>query len=390
MKPYVKNLILFVLMAAVLILIGASAISSLTELELSKSTYTRTTFDFHIAAPSVAQAEAIAADGATESIFPYYAYKKAFSRDKITLMVSDKMEAMGASVLTDGTLIEGAPDEGGAMLDSTAADALGVEVGDSISFTLLGTRFTLPVSAIYLPSTLAIMEDGIVLVAASDAILSTGAPTSYGGAFIVSRDKNATAAYLSDYVGEGNVALTYEQYVSLNCGTKLPNQTEDEYVAECEAKYSEYRNEALASAKKGGGQVVDKLEAYSLLQSKVLTREKALASLTTLTMIGAFLVFSAICIIFTVSGAENDRIRRDNGVAATRMALEYSAVSAMTAILTSVAVLTALLLIAAGGYFLSDAIPLILKLAIPTAATVILTAAASFIYVKQLYKSSVS
>ncbi len=42
------------------------------------------------------------------------------------------------------------------------------KVGDTVSFTLLGKKVTKTVAAIYLPSTLAIMEKGIVAVSLSD------------------------------------------------------------------------------------------------------------------------------------------------------------------------------------------------------------------------------
>ena len=388
MKAYLKNVIFFVLISAVLILIGASALDTVTELELSKSTYTRTAFDFHICAPSKAQIEDIAANGDAESIFPYYAYKKAFSNDKIALLISDMPENASASVLTEGTLIEGAADKNGAMLDKTAADLLGVSVGDTISFNLLGQRYTKTVCAIYLPSTLAILEDGIVMVFDGGEMLKSNTPLAYGGAFIVANDKNTTGAYLNGYVGDGNVALSYDQYVSIYCGTKLPTESEDEFLAECQRKYSAYREEALASAKKSGGQVVDKLEAYSLIENKLLTREGKLKTLTTLAMIGAFAVTCAVLIIFTVSGAANDRIKRDNGASARRMISEYSILAAATGALVTVTVLSVLMIIASGGYFLKDSVPFILKLALPSLAAALPVIAACSIYVRRLYKSA--
>lgn len=388
MKAYLKNAVLFVIMAAVLILIGVSALNTVTEIELAKSTYTRTLFDFHISAPSKAQIEDIVKNGDVESVFPYYAYKKAFSNDKIALLISDMPEGSSASVLTDGTLIEGEADTGGAMLDKTAADALGVGVGDTVSFNLLGKRYTKTVSAIYLPSTLAIMDDGIVTVYDDGEMLKANTPTAYGGAFIVSDDKDATAAYLNGYAGDGNVALSYEQYVAINCATKLPTETDDEYLAECQRKYESYREAALASARKSGGQVVDKLEAYSMVESKLLTRESRLRTLTTLSMIGAFAIFSAILIIFTVSGADNDRVKRDAGIGAKRMLCEYSIAAAITGALVSLITLSVLLIIASGGFFLKDSVPFILKLSLPTLAAVLPTVAAYTLYVRKLYKST--
>ena len=272
LKTYLKNIALAVLLAAILVAIGAAGISSVSDMELRKSTYTRTEFDFHIAAPDAAQVSEIAQSGAVKTVFPYYAYKKAFGNtNEITLMASDEMDKLGASVLSEGMLIEGSFDGDGAMLDKTAADSLGVKVGDTVTFTLLGKRITKTVAAIYLPSTFAIMEKGVVAVSLSDDMTK---PAAYGGAFIVTNDRVAVAELLSDYVGEGNVALTYEQYVTVQCGDKRPDQSEAEYEAECRQKYADYRNGILESAKRGGGQVTDKLEAYSLLKEQILTPKR--------------------------------------------------------------------------------------------------------------------
>ena len=112
MKKYVKYAILGAVMAVALIAVGLHAIRTVTEIELKKSSYTRTLFDLHIAAPSVSQLDALEKEGATDTVFPYYAYKKAFSKDEITLLVSDRMEDASVSILGEGTLIEPSQKEG--------------------------------------------------------------------------------------------------------------------------------------------------------------------------------------------------------------------------------------------------------------------------------------
>ena len=389
MKSYLKNIVLAVLVIGVLIGIGAYLINGIEGVELRKSTYTRTTFDFHIAAPNKAQAAAIEADASVECVFPYYAYSKAFSRnDKVMLLTSDDMDDAGASLLTDGTLIEGSFDRSGAMLDKTAADALGVGVGDNVTFQLLGKTYTKTVAAIYLPSTFAILENGIVLV--EQVIDAAGAPASYGGAFVVAKNRGGVKALLADYAGEGNVALTLEQYVELKCGQKLPNQTQEEYDADCAAKYAAYRADVIASAKKDGGQVADKLDAYALLQEQILTTEKRLSGMKVLTAIASFAVLAVVCILFTTTNAENDRIYRDSGMSMKQMFLSYLTSSAVTAL--AVAIITAAVLgaIAAGTYFAADCLGVLLMLALPAVASLLPILLATWIYVKKLYGNSVA
>jgi len=388
-KVYLKNVALAVVLVAMLIGIGAYGISAVSDVELRRSTYTRTEFDFHIAAPDAAQVQAIEKDPAVKAVFPYYAYKKAFSSsNNITLIVSDAIDRLGASVLTEGTLVEGSFDRDGAMIDKTAADTLGVGVGDSITFNLLGKRVTREVVAIYLPSTLAIMEDGVVAVSLSGDLASISTPAAYGGAFIVANDRSAVSSLLSGYVGEGNVALTYEQYVTIHCPNKMPGQSDADYETNCKNQYEAYRKNILASAQKGGGQVVDKLEAYSLVKQQTLTTENSTRSLIILTAIASFAIFAVVGILFIVhnKNVENDRIRRDEGLDASKMLLSYSLSTALTAIAVSAVTALAVFTVASGTYFLPECIFIVLSTALPVLAGIPVVLIAASVYVKNLYR----
>ena len=389
MKIYVKHIVLALLMAAILIGLGAYLIDGIVDMELRKSTYTRTQFDFHIAAPDRAQVESLASHEAVACVFPYFAFTNAFSKnDDVLLLVSDDIQNYHASLLTTGTQIEGKFDPDGVMLDQIAAAALGVGVGDKLSFQLLGKSYSKVVSAIYLPSSLPIMENGIALVAFSEDMAESGTHAAYGGAFLVARDHAAVSALLSNYVGEGNVALSYEQYVALYCGTILPNQTEEEYNTACQAKYQAYRADVLAAAKKDGGQVVNKQDAYSLLKEKVLTTESKLANLELLTTIAAFAVFSLVSILFIVTNGGNDRIRRDAGLRANKILLNYLLTALISA--AAVAAIAAIVLsrVASGTYFASDCTHVVIALSLPVLVALIPVSIAAFIYVRLLYRNS--
>lgn len=388
MKAYLKNIVFAVLLTAILIALGANGISSISDMELRKSTYTRTEFDFHIAAPDAAQVKTIAQNEAVKTIFPYYAYKKAFGNsNEIMLMVSDEMDKLGASVLSEGMLVEGSFNKDGAMLDKTAADILGVKVGDTVSFTLLGKKVTKTVAAIYLPSTLAIMEKGIVAVSLSDDMTR---PAAYGGAFIVTADRSAVAELLSDYVGEGNVALTYDQYVSIHCGTQKPGQSDAEYEAECRQKYATYRNGVLESAKRGGGQVTDKLEAYSLLKEQILTTEKNTKNLMILAAVAAFAAFVIVGSLAIVTNVENDKIRRDDGMDGWAMLKGYAISSSLTALFVAAVTGLVVFLISNGTYFASECGFIVVSTALPVLAGIPVVLVIAFTYVKNLYKNQVA
>lgn len=387
-KSTIKYAVLAALLIALVIGMGANIIEGTVSLELKRSTYTRTDFDFHIAAPDKAQVADIEADASVECVFPYYAYSKAFSSfSKVMLLVSDDMDDYGASLLTEGTLIEGSYDRSGAMLDKTAADSLGVGVGDSISFTLLGRRYTKTVSAIYLPSTFAILEDGIVLTELANDVT---APAAYSGAFIVAKDKSAVSALLSGYVGEGNVALSYEQYVELKCGNIKPGQSVEDYNAECESKYAAYRAEVLASASRDGGQVVDKNEAFSLLRERILTTEKSLSDKRLFTSVGAFALMLIVSIIFTVTNTANDRIRRDTGLRSGRMWLGYFLCTLISALVAASVSAGVLFYMASGTYFAEECMSMIYAPCIAIVSAAVLSGIGSLIHVRLLYNSSAS
>ena len=385
-KYCLKNIIASVLLIAIFAFIGIECINSVSEIELQKSTYTRTLFDIHIASPDKAQVDSIESDASVDGVFPYYAYSRAFSADKdIILLVSDDMADSEISVLTEETLIEGAYNENGAMLDKRAADSLGVKVGDSITFRIVGKSFTRTVSAIYLPSEFAVLNKGIVLVSAAEDIASVSTPKAYGGAFVSSNDTAKTEALLSDYVGEGNVSITYEQYVKTQCGTKLPWQTDDEYESYCRAEYEKYRTESLESAKKNAGQVVRKSEAYALVRNRILVAEKGLKSLEELGAIASFALLCLVMIIFTVTNLGNDRIRRDTGMRASEMIASYSVSSLVTAI--AVSGISALILFAFANstYFAEECAAAIWKITLPALASIPVSVLAAIIYVKLLY-----
>ena len=389
MKPFIKYIIFSLLFVAVLIGLGAHLIQGTVDLELRKSTYTRTQFDFHIAAPSQAQVADLEAQNAVACVFPYYAYTNAFSRDEgVLLLISDDIQDHSASLLTEGTLIQGTFHPDGAMLDVTAAEALGVTVGASIALRLLGKTYTRVVSAIYLPSTLSIMEKGIVLVAQAGDLAAATTPNAYGGAFVVAKDSSAVTQLLTDYAGEGNVALSYEAYVDLHCGRILPNQTQEAYEASCRERYDAYRTEVLETARKGGGQVVDKQEAYSLLQEKVLTTEQRLTELHLLTVIAAFTMFVLVNSLFVTTNRGNDRIKRDAG-----MSLQKMLVTSLLPVLASavaIAAITAAVLgaIASGTYFPNDCTRTLLSLAVIAPVATIPVAIVVCIYVTSLYRNS--
>ncbi len=387
-KSYIKNIILAVVLIVALSVIGVSLINDTSDMELSQSTYTRTSFDYYVGSPSKQQMSELNASGTVQSSFPFYAQKFTRSKsDKVTVLISDKMDNLSASVFTQDTLVEGEPSSTGIMLDVTAAEAWNVSVGDSITISVLGVKCTKRVAAIYLPCTLAVMDKGVAVVS-TDGLSENELGDNYDGAFVVANDRDALGDMLTDFVGEGYVTLTLEEYIESKCSTKLPNQTDEDYMQQCTAKYEQYRQEALASAKKDAGRVVDKQEAYKLIQDRLATTQKGIARLKLLGAIAGVVVFVVVSVIFVVTNAANDRIRRDNGLSATKMTLQYVAITAITAVVIVAFVAFVLGIVASGTYFAAECIGIILALSLPVLAGIIPVAVVCLIYVSILYGNS--
>lgn len=383
-KAYIKNIILAVALVAVLVVIGTSLINDTSDMELLQSTYTRTSFDYYVSSPSKQQISELNANVAVQSSFPFYAQKKTRSNsDKVTVLISDRMENLSASVFTQDTLVEGEPSSTGIMLDVTAAEAWGVSVGDSITVSVLGTKCTKRVAAIYLPCTLAVMDKGVAVVS-TDGLSEDQLDDNYNGAFVVANDRGALGQLLTDFVGEG-FAQTYEKFVENK--SQMPGQTEEDFEAQCRAEYEEYRSERLAEAKKEAGRVVDKQEAYELIKGRLLTTQKDVDLLKKLGAIAAFAVFAVAGIVFVVTNADNDRIRRDNGLSFGKMALQYVATTAITAVAIAVVAAIMLGVAAAKTYFAAECAGIIAVLSLPVLAGIIPVAAVCLIYVDTLYGS---
>lgn len=386
LKFFLKNIVLALLMVALLVGFGVYLINGISEVEMQKSTYTRTDFDYYIASPDKKQAQDIEADPAVDRVFPFYAFARAFSADDdLLLIASDDMEDHGISVFSDEMLIEGSYDPSGAMLDMTAAETLGVSVGDTVTFAFAGQRIKRTVSAIYLPSTLAIMEDGVVLVAFDQEMSRLSIPKAYGGAFVSSHDRDGVAALLHNYVGEGNVTMTFEAYVARYCSEKLPGQTDADYQKECREKYAAYREELLASAMKDRGQVMDKQDGFNLIQEQVLTSEKEQNSIRKLAALAVFAVYTVISLVFVINNRADDRIRRDMGLHPRKMLRSYTLISVITSVLMAGATAAILIVKAGGSYFTSSCMGIVTLFACAPLAALIPIFVITMFYVNMIY-----
>lgn len=396
MKTFLRYYLKYIILAAVFIVaiavVGVMNVGNIEKSEEKKSSYTRTMFDYYISSPDKKQVEEIESSASVDRVFPFYAFKNAFpeknSAKEVMLLASDDMDDSEISLITTKTCISGKYDKNGAMLDNLAAQRLGVKVGDKISFTVGLKRFTLNVSGIYLTSTYGTLAKGIVLVDFTDEMKSTLNPVAYGGAFITANDKAGVSLLLKDYAGEGNVALTYEQFVDLRCGTKPPTKTEAEFEAECRAKYEDYRKDELDKARRGGAQVAVKEEAYTLIKDMVETTERGVENINLTVAVASGVLFLILNIVFTVTNRKNDLLRRDDGMRYIVMAGLYSLTSLVTAAVIAAAGFGFIYMAAAKTFFLAECMKTALYCSLPVLIAAPVVIAFVFIYLSRMYANS--
>jgi len=379
-------------MIVVLAILGIKNINDINYIENESSSYTKTTFDYFISSPNEEQMKKINKLDSVNKTFPCYALNNAFTQNnktkEIFIIMNDDLTNYDISLFNNKTLIKGNFDENGIMLDLKASELLGVNVGDEIKFSILGNTFKKKLSGIYLTSTYGTLTSGLALMKFSDDIKKIYSPKAYGFSFIESKDDVALENDLKDYVGEGNVALSYDEYVNIYCGTKAPYQTDEEYLTYCQNKYNEYREDTLAKAKRSAGQVVSKEDSYILIKDKLNSTKKNVNNLNIITAISAFALFTLVNIIFILTKKSDDKTEMLEGLSSNKLFIRHSLKMAITGISVFLISFIILLIKALNTYFISTIMPMILIFTLPVLGSVLILLLFDFIYLKILYKNN--
>lgn len=390
LRYYLKYIVLAAVFIAAIAAAGISNVKNIETCEARKSSYTRTQFDYYIASPSARQAEEIEADPSVDKVFPFYAVMNAFNSNAakdVTLLLSDDMDDSGISLITEKTCISGGYDKDGVMLDYLAAQRLRVSVGSSLTFRLKSKSFTLKVSGIYLTSTYGTLAKGIALANYTAEMKEALTLNAYGGAFLTANNKTDAEALLADYVGEGNIYLTYEEYVASYCGTKPSNQSQQEFDDECRAKYEAWCAQILAQAGKGS-QVSSKEESYALVRDLVKSTEQNVDNINISMAVATGVLFLILNIVFVVTNRKNDLLRCDEGMRFIVMAGLYSITSLVTAAVIAGAGFGIIYMAAAKTFFVAECMKTALFCSLPSLIAVPLVIAFVFIYLNRMYANS--
>ena len=299
--------------AVILIAVGVNAINGVVTVEKKESSFKLTDFDYVIKLPWRAQIDELVENEAVEDIFPCTELSALVRTEDnhvtdIKLLASDRMDCFSIGLFNDKTLVAGEYREDGMMLDETAAEKLHVSVGDSVQFNFIGTPLTYTVCAIYRASTYRTLEDGIGVIAMTDAMKAIyGKEPAYSFCFVDASDKVACGTLLSSYIPMGLIkteAEFTEEYKTKY--EKTPGLTDAEWdarIAELYVSYltDEIRNMATLDLT---AYVQDKAVMMEDVQDRLETTKNDVDMLTVGIAIAAAVAYSAmaVVILFRFSG----------------------------------------------------------------------------------------
>lgn len=347
LKKNLKVIITSVILIAAIIALGIYNIESVAVVEAKRSSYTRTEFDYIIEMPSAQELSAIENGDGVASVYPYHLYTNLFVKNKgVKAFVSTAEYRANERIgfLGDKTLVSGSFDGDGAVIDEKAAELLGVEVGDTISF-VWGTgsgRKTVSqtVKAVCLACSYNLYTDGIVLL---------------------------------DYTADMKAAydIKNETYVYTGAFVKANGES-------CRA--------TLASALGANKNVESKAELYEVNAKRKTERMERRTNTVNIAVAVAIAVFySAIIALFIVINRAGDKTERGSGVAKQKMFSAYAIGGSVCAAAVTVITFAVLFVIGLTSHFIDAALSTVLLLSLPSLVAVPVTLAVSKAYTDKLY-----
>ena len=390
MKKYLLNLVLVLLVTAILIATGINAVSGQVTVEEKQSSFKLTDFDYLIRTPSFDQIEAL--EGNTEaikSVFACYEFEVNCTSDrtspKLRVLFSDDMDDYGIGLFTEKTLLSGAFDKSGLMLDEKAAEKLRVSVGDTVRLALKGTSVSLEVAAIYRASTYDSLDDGLALAAFTDEIKALYLPTvfKYSHAFIEANDEALCASALSGYKPLGYVK-TKDEFIKDPPISRRPMMSDAEWQAALDSAYTSYYDETV-SALKTEGNLEKKSDHMADVAERIETTQHKVDLLTVGIAIASAVIFALVSVAILYLNRANDVLLAKEGAEKSHMLREKLVVNTLCPAIASLATFASLAAVASGKGFLNETLGVILLCSLPVLASIIPTAIVSKIYVDGIF-----
>ena len=391
MKKYLLNVVISIIAAAILIAVGISAIDNQVVVEVKQSSFKLTDFDYVVRTPSAEQIEQFDAnDAAVNSVFPCIQMaavcRSASTTPELTLLFSDDIDDYGISLFTEKTLVSGAFDKNGLMLDETAAGKLRVAVGDEVSFTLVGKSYTLPVAAIYRASTYDTLEDGIGLVNFTEDMRSSFTrEIPYTICFIDAGDESACASMLATYKPLGQLQ-SREEFIKIYKAEneKRPGTTEEEWDQIAQTAYETYYSERSALLKTEGN-VEKKSDLMADIDDRITTTQSKVDALTVGIAVAAAVAYSLIALVLMFMNVRDDVLLANEGAEKSHILKSKLLINTACPVLVAAAAAGVLAGYATGKGFLDISVPIIMLCSLPVLVSVPVTAVAALKYVEVVF-----
>lgn len=312
MKKVLSKIITASILTIGLAITSGVLINKKDNILVNESSYTLTSFDITIEAPSNEQFNTFKNNkDAFNDIFPVYNYKidvnNGSKTSKCNVLLSNQMSSFECSLLNKNTLIEGSYDENKLMIDKNIADLIGAKLGSEISFTIMNKKFTNVVSAIYMKSTYNNFDKGVIIGKWTSEMESTVPNNKYSLAFA---DVNNNASALSALEGYLPLGALIEKEVYIadykSSHPKGASETEQEYQARCEQAYNEYYQRFVDLYKDSTSTVIKK----SVLASDAIGQNKSSKNMITrisiiIPVVGSVLLGAVLTATMFINRAED-------------------------------------------------------------------------------------
>ena len=391
MKQKITSLIISIVTVAVLVAVGINAINGIVTIEHKESSFKLTACDYVIKSPLRSQIETLEAN--TEAVASTFActelraiVSSASSSPELIQLASENIDNYGIGLFCDATLVEGEFNREGIMLDETAAEKLKVTVGDEVSFSAKGMPVTLTVSAIYRASTYKTLEDGIGLIALTDAMKAAyGKELPHSICFIDANDEVKCAAALATY--KPLAQLKTEEQFTADYKEKYeprPGATAEEWAETIHAAYEAYFNEGVAMLDTKGS-VERKSEMMEDIADRVATTKSDVDALTIGIAIASAIAYSVLAVVVMYRGMKDDIIRATQGLKKSHMTNEKLIVGVGMPVIVALITLAALYTVASDKGYVNAAIPAIMLCSLPVLVAAPVSAFAALKYANTVY-----
>lgn len=367
MKRFIKHLLLCIASFIALLILGINTISIQTMVQNKRASYEKTEFAFKIASPSRDQlSELESHTDAIKSIFPVYNFKmtlKGKNNTKVNFLLSEHMDKANIGLFNDSLLISGKFNENLLSLDKTAATALDVKVGDTVSASLGGQNFSFTVGAIYSECTYIGLDKGLAQGKYTSEISAAfGKELVYDIAFISVVDKDKCSQLLNDYYPLGLI-MSEEEYIAdqKSSGSRPAGLTDEEWTQYLKDNYPDYVAQQLSIPQPDA--VQDKEQIMADVDDQTRTSEKHINAVCILVAVAVLILYPLLLIVFTFTNRHNDALKAENGE--KNIGRKYNLFIIFSTIITVGLLLFAFAIYGISNQYLASYVPIMIAFTIP-------------------------